>query len=101
MSTLTKAAVSLRGARKYRDVNVDVPDVNEDGNLTSSAVVVKNGVTNETIVSYPIVEVVKDGMAFDVTVDGDVVRLVTQLGCGCGGQKPYEADPGYSGRLRF
>ena len=92
MSTLTKAAVFLRGARKYRDVNVD---------LSAEAVTVKNGVTNEPIVSYPIVEVVKAGMAFDVTLDGDVVRLVTQLGCGCGGQKPYEADPGYSGRLRF
>lgn len=94
MSTLTKAAVFVSGRRIYRDVNVKI----KDGTVT-----VLNGVSNEPIKTYEIVETVKADMAFDAT-HGDGTppfRLVTQLGCGCGGQKPYEADPGYSGRLRF
>lgn len=93
-SLLKKAAVFVHGSRKYRDVKVEI---------TPTEVLVKNFVTGQPIESFTIEEVVKDGMAWDV-VSADTpepFRLVAQEGCGCGGQKPYEADPTYSGKIRF
>jgi len=49
---------------------------------------------------YEIVEVVKEGMAWDVLDSGIRARLVVQDGCGCGGMRAYSADPSYSGALR-
>lgn len=92
--SLNKAAVFTHGTRKYRDVKVEITD---------TEVVVKNFVTNEPIETFTIEETVKAGMAWDVIAAGSdqPIRLVAQEGCGCGGQKPYEADPTYSGKIRF
>lgn len=90
-----KAAVFIRGARKYRDVKVDV---------VGNEILVSNTVTGAPIATYFVDEVAKDGEAWDVTVPGEYdepVRLVVQAGCGCGGQKPYEVGPDYSGKLKF
>lgn len=113
VTPLVNAAVFVHGRRKFKDVNVDI---------TGDKVVVKNMKTGEQMAVYDIVEVVKtynekdgQGAAFDVTIpapphgDGaavtaavtEPIRLVTQLGCGCSGQKPYQPDSGYSGRLKF
>lgn len=94
MSLLNKAAVFIHGSRKYRDVKVDV---------TEDQVIVRNFVTGQPIETFTIEETVKDGMAWDVVTDenSEPFRLVAQEGCGCGGQKPYEADPTYSGKIRF
>jgi len=92
MTTLSKAAVFVNGTRRYRDVKVVIGD---------DAVTVANTITGDTITSFAIDETVKDGMAWDARIDSspDLVRLVVQEGCGCSGQKPYQPDPGYSGKL--
>lgn len=92
MTTLKKAAVFVSGTRRYRDVQVEIGD---------EAVTVRNAVTGDPITAFSIDETVKDGMAWDVITEagGDPVRLVVQEGCGCGGQKPYQPDPGYSGKI--
>lgn len=94
MQLLKKAAVFVRGARRYRDVRVDVTD---------TQVLVKNAVSGAVIATFQIDETVKAGMAWDVTSEEipETFRLVAQEGCGCSGQKPYEADAGYSGKIRF
>lgn len=88
-----KVAVFVKGARRFRDVRVSVTD---------TQVQVKNAISDDPIMSFTIEETVKDGMAWDVTDEStaDPFRLVVQEGCGCGGQKPYQPDPGYSGRIR-
>jgi len=90
-----KAAVFERGARKFRDVTVRVGD---------GKVVVYNAVTDSPMMTYVIDETAKQDMAWDVIVPGErdePFRLVVQAGCGCGGQKPYEVDPTYSGKVKF
>jgi hypothetical protein len=93
MTEFKKAAVFVKGARRYRDVRVQVTD---------DQVLVRNAVSEEPIATYAIEETVKSGMAWDVKDSNslDVFRLVVQEGCGCGGQKPFQPDAGYSGRLR-
>lgn len=61
---------------------------------------VLNGATGSLIEEYPVVELAKSEMAWDV-VDpgGDTKRLVAQAGCGCGGMKVYEVDSSYRGSL--
>lgn len=93
MSQFKKAAVFVKGSRRFRDVRVEVTD---------SQVIVRNAVSEEPITTFTIEETVKAGMAWDVT-DGNSAepyRLVVQEGCGCGGQKPYQPDATYSGRIR-
>lgn len=94
MQLLKKAAVFVQGARRYRDVQVDV---------TETQVLVKNTVSGALITSFDIDEVVKAGMAWDVTSadNPNPFRLVAQEGCGCSGQKPYQPDSSYSGKIRF
>jgi hypothetical protein len=94
MSILSKAAVFVRGTRKYRDVTVDV---------TPTEIIVTNFVTGQPIETFTIDETVKFGMAWDVTSadSTEPFRLVAQEGCGCGGQKPYEPDATYSGKILF
>lgn len=49
---------------------------------------------------WEIVEVVKDGMAWDVRLpDGRMGRVVVQTGCGCAGMRRYTPDESYSGAL--
>jgi hypothetical protein len=93
MTQFNKAAVFVKGSRRFRDVRVEVTD---------SDVIVKNAATGADITSFSINEVVKDGMAWDVTdsATSEPYRLVVQEGCGCGGQKPYQPDPTYSGKIR-
>jgi hypothetical protein len=92
--SLSKAAVFVHGSRKYRDVNVEV---------TPTQVVVKNFVTGQPIETFDIEETATAGTAWDVTTadSPEPFRLVAQEGCGCGGQKPYEFDPSYSGKIKF
>lgn len=94
MQLSQKAAVFVSGQRQFRDVKVEMID---------GAIVVKNTVTDQPITSFTIEETAKAGMAWDAYPNGSeqLVRLVVQEGCGCGGQKPYEVDPSYSGKIKF
>ena len=89
---IENAAVFVNGRRVYKGVNVEEVD---------GSIVVKHRVTQAVIETYPIVEVGKAGMAWDVTVDegATLVRLVAQQGCGCSGMKPYKNDPEYTGQF--
>lgn len=90
---LENAAVFLSGKRRFRGVNVSF----ENGH-----VVLHNRVTGNEMIRYSVVEVAKQGMAYDVIDDATdaPARLVAQQGCGCGGMKSYTVDPEYSGSLR-
>lgn len=93
MTEFKKAAVFVKGSRRFRDVRVEV---------TGDQVLVKNAISDDPVAAFTIEETVKSGMAWDVT-DGNSAepyRLVVQEGCGCGGQKPYQPDATYSGRIR-
>lgn len=86
---IENAAVFVSGRRVYKGVNVEE---------TEESIVVKHRVSGETVQEFPIVEVGKAGMAWDVEgEDGQPMRLVAQQGCGCGGMKPYKNDPEYTG----
>lgn len=58
--------------------------------------VINNG---REVQTYEIVEVVKDGMAWDVVHRDGRQRFVAQEKCGCSGMKRYVPDDGYSGAL--
>lgn len=83
------AAVFINGRRQFKGVSVE---------FDSDNVVVKTRQSAE-IARYSVVDVGKVGMAWDVTVDGVVSRLVAQVGCGCSGMKPYQNDPEYAGQF--
>jgi hypothetical protein len=87
---IENAAVFISGSRRFRGVNVEVID---------GEVLVKNRVNGAIMSRYPVVEVAKEGMAWDITDDAtnDLARLVAQQGCGCSGMKRYENDPTYTG----
>lgn len=85
---IENAAVFLSGRRIYKGVNVI-----EDG----SDIVIRHRVNGQEMSRYSVVEVGKAGMAWDITADGQLQRLVVQQGCGCSGMKPYKNDPEYSG----
>lgn len=84
------AAVFISGNRRFRGVNVEI---------TNTEILVRNAASLAIMNRYPIVEVGKEGMAYDITDDatGSLARLVTQTGCGCSGMKPYKNDPEYTG----
>jgi hypothetical protein len=90
-NTLNRASVFLNGKRLYPNVNVEIDE----------GVVRVKSTNGAEIAEFSIIEVVKDGMAFDVESGlGDEsapLRLVAQTGCGCSGQNPYTPDPTYSG----
>lgn len=95
MQLFSKAAVFVGGQRQFRDVPVEMND---------GKIIVKNSVTGEVLTSYTIEETAKVGMAWDVYLDSNpdnLFRLVVQEGCGCGGQRPYEFDTSYSGKIKF
>lgn len=86
---IENAAVFVNGRRVYRNTNVEETD---------TEVIVRHRVNGSVIQTYPISEVGKQGMAWDSPdEDGNLSRIVVQQGCGCGGMKPYQNDPGYSG----
>ena len=90
---IENAAVFISGNRRFRGVNVEVVD---------GEVIVMNRVSGSIMNRYPVVEVAKEGMAWDVTDDATnlTARLVAQQGCGCSGMKKYTVDEGYSGAIR-
>lgn len=85
---LENAAVFVSGRRVHKGVNVLFDD---------SDVIVQSRVDGTVLLTFPIVAVGKAGMAWDVEENGSTVRLVVQQGCGCGGMKPYQNDPEYTG----
>jgi len=87
---IENAAVFISGNRRFRGANVDVVD---------GEVLVINRVNGVVMNRYPVVEVAKEGMAWDVIDDvtRELARLVAQQGCGCSGMKPYSNDPTYTG----
>jgi hypothetical protein len=88
---IENGAVFVSGTRRFKGVNIDV---------NADTIYVLNRINGEELVHYTIVEVVKDGMAWDVLdTDGQLHRLVAQTGCGCSGMSAYTADPTYSGAL--
>lgn len=87
---IENAAIFLGRTRIYRGVNVE---------FTPDEVVLFNRIGNELIERYSVVEVAKEGMAWDVTIGGETKRLVAQQGCGCSGMKRYENDEAYTGPI--
>jgi len=87
---IENAAVFISGLRRFRGVNVEVID---------GEVLVMNRSKPVVMSRYPVVEVAKEGMAWDIIDDatGEPARLVAQQGCGCSGMKRYENDSDYSG----
>ncbi len=87
---IENAAVFISGNRRFRGVNVEVLD---------GEVILKNRVNGAIMNRYPVVEVAKEGMAWDITDDATngLARLVAQQGCGCSGMKPYTNDDTYTG----
>ena len=87
---IENAAVFISGQRRFRGVNVEQID---------GEIQVLNRVTGSIMARYPVVEVAKEGMAWDITDDATdaLARLVAQQGCGCSGMKRYENDPTYTG----
>jgi len=73
---IENAAVFISGNRRFRGVNVEIVD---------GEVVVLNRVSGVVMNRYPVVEVAKEGMAWDITDDATngLARLVAQQGCGC------------------
>lgn len=88
---IDNAAVFFGRTRRYKGANVTADD---------NEVVLVNRVTGEEMARYPILEVAKAGMAWDVTDhDGERRRLTAQQGCGCSGMRSYTPDEGYSGAI--
>lgn len=91
---LENAAFFQNGARRFKGVNVKA---------TADKVQVLNMQTDKTMAEFDIIEVAKDGMAWDVTSESEpnrgLFRVVAQLGCGCSGMKSYHPDETYSGAL--
>ena len=90
---IENAAVFLQNQRRFKGVNVEVTD---------DEVIVRNRVNGAEVVRYSVVEVAKDGMAWDIEdglaqEPGQRLRLVVQQGCGCSGMKPYKNDDSYTG----
>lgn len=84
------ASVFLDGRRIYQSVHVDV------GGSTVTA----HRPNGDMARSWEIVEIAKEGMAWDALDEsGTRVRVVVQTGCGCSGMLHYDPDPGYSGTL--
>ena len=95
----TSAAVFHNGARRFRNVNVEIT-----GNAPGDQVIVRNASSNEAISTFQIVDTAKFGEAWDaIALDGptgglDPFRLTVQLGCGCSGMKPVVDDAEYTAR---
>ena len=91
---LENAAFFQNGARRFKGVNVKA---------TADKVQVLNMQTGKAMAEFDIIEVAKDGMAWDVRSDDEPhrerFRVVAQLGCGCSGMKQYQPDESYSGEL--
>lgn len=85
---LHDASVFVNGKRIFKSLYVEIVD---------STIRVKRH--DIEIRTFDIVEVVKNGMAFDVMQEGELVRVVVQSGCGCSGMRRYKPDEGYSGAL--
>lgn len=91
INPIPNAAVFFGRSRRNKGVNVF---------HDTETIVITNRITGDELASYPIVEVAKEGMAWDVTdSDGEIRRLTAQQGCGCSGIKSYSVDQGYSGRI--
>lgn len=91
MTTLVNAAVFIENKRRFKGVNVT-----RDG----ESLIVTNRANNAEVARYTIVATAKADMAWDVTIGDHSERLVAQLGCGCGGQKPYVPDAEYVAATR-
>src|SRR5688500_8225498 len=94
MATIKKAAAFLAG-RRMKGIDAEYDD---------ESVTLKNSVSGDVIKRYSVVEVAKQGEAWDVVDEtsqeaGARLRLVVQTGCGCGGMRGYKTDPDYSGAL--
>lgn len=85
---IENAAVFINHQRKLKNVNVEEAD---------GEILVKNRTSGDVMFRYSVVAVAKEGMAWDVTDEHKLVRLVAQQGCGCSGMKPYDNDPSYTG----
>lgn len=86
--TLKNVVVWIGGKRRFSKVVVVVSD--------ATLTIFNQG---REVIAYEIVEVVKDGMAYDVARGEERERFVAQAGCGCGGMSRYTPDDGYSGAL--
>lgn len=90
---IENAAVFVQNQRKFKGVNVE---------FDAESVIIKNRVNGAEISRYSVVEVAKEGMAWDVAdptaqEPDQLLRLVAQQGCGCSGMKPYKNDDTYTG----
>ncbi len=89
---IENAAVFIGSQRRFKGVNVEFDE---------STVVIKDRVKGAELARYSVVEVAKEGMAWDVAEEGQEpggrLRLVAQQGCGCSGMKPYKNDASYTG----
>ena len=90
---IENVAVFLQNQRTFKGVNAEVVD---------GEVILRNRVNNAEINRYSIVEVAKEGMAWDINdptaqEPGQRLRLVVQQGCGCSGMLPYWNDESYTG----
>lgn len=89
---IENAAVFIGSQRRFKGVNVE---------FDAESVVILDRVKGAELARYSVVEVAKEGMAWDVEEGGQEpggrLRLVAQQGCGCSGMKPYKNDPSYTG----
>lgn len=63
-------------------------------------VLITHRINGEVLDRYSVVETAKVDMAWDITWDNGIARLVAQQGCGCGGMKKYDNDPTYTGSIK-
>lgn len=91
---IENAAVFVNGSRVFKGVNVEVTD---------TEVVVLNRVNGGEMKRYSVINVAKEGMAWDIPIahsqepTNELMSLVVQQGCGCSGMLPYMTDSGYTG----